>query len=110
MLWFQKSRTENVEVVATMATLKQDRLTVVETLYRQAEDKFQEAILRFVRHRNDHRERSMFALGGKLFVRVNPTPDPELDLLAHERCQAESLRNELLAERWELRKSLGLSR
>jgi hypothetical protein len=109
-MWPLNQPKENAEAVNSVLTLKRSRLNAVETLYKEAEEKFQEAILKFVRHRNNNRQNAAFVLGDKVFLRVHPTPDPELDRLAHERWIAEFRRNELLAERWELRKSLGLSR
>jgi hypothetical protein len=100
----------DAEAVNAMLVLKADHLARVELLYKEAEEKFQEAILRFVRHRNNHRESNMVRLGDKLILRAHPTPDPELDRLGRDRWQAEFQRNELLVERWELRRDLGLSR
>jgi hypothetical protein len=108
MLWFQKTRTENVEAVASMLALKRDRLAAVENLYRSAEQTFTECSLRLVRYRNDHRAGQPFALAGHVFLPLNPGRDIELQRLEHEKWQAEFRRTELLQERAELRKSLGL--
>jgi hypothetical protein len=103
MLWFQKARTENIEAVASM-------LARVETLYRASEEKFRECSLALVRHRNNHREGQLFALAGHVFLPLNPQRNVEAARLEHETWVAKTRRDELLQERAELRKSLGLSR
>jgi hypothetical protein len=100
----------DAEAVTTITHFKVDRLAATEIQYREAEQKFQEAGLRLVRYRNDHRENQAFALAGHIFLPVNPLRDVELSRLEHDRWRAEFARNELLNERAELRKSLGLTR
>jgi len=96
-------------VSITMLTLKADHLAAVELLYKESEQKFTECSLRLVRYRNVHRENQIFALAGHIFIPVNPSSDVELNRLEHEQWLAKTKRDELLFERAELRKSLGLS-
>jgi hypothetical protein len=87
-----------------------DRLAYVEVQYRAAERAFDSAFAAVARYRANHREGEPFCLGGKIFLPVNPHWDQELGRLEREKSRATLLRNSLLAERAELRKSLGLSR
>jgi hypothetical protein len=100
---------EKVEAVTTITHFKMDRLAAIEAQRPEAEQKFQEAALRVVRHRNSHRENQLFALGGFIFLPLNPLRDVELQRLEHEKWQAEFRRNELLAERAQLRQDLGIN-
>jgi len=109
-MWPFHQPNEKVEAVNVMAHLKTDHLARVEILYREAEQKFQEASLALVRHRNNHREGQVVALAGRVLLPLNVHQNLEASRLEHERWMAKTKRDELLEERAELRKSLGLTR
>jgi hypothetical protein len=110
MLWFQKSRTENVETVSPVLHFKADRLAAVELEFRQAEIEFNAAFDRLKRHMKTHRDREPFAVGNTMFVPLNHRPNVERSILVHEESMARMKRDELLQERASLRRDLGLSR
>jgi len=99
---------ENTEAV-TVNALKQNHLARVEDQYWQAEEKFQECSLALARYRINHRAGGVFALAGRIFLPLNAQQNVEASRLEHERWMAKMTRDELLFERAELRKSLGLS-
>ena len=109
-MWPFHQPNKNTEVVNTITHLTVDRLAIVEIQFREAEKKFNAAWTNLEKYRATHRQGQPFTLAGKLFVPINPKPDHQLEILEHEKWRAESRRNELLAERAELRKSVGLTR
>ena len=110
MSWFTRSAGSEMVHQNPHANSDVERLAQVELDFRRAEQDFNTACTAVARYRGQHRENQPFALAGKIFVPVHPFQDHKLTFLEHQLSTAKTRRDSLLAERAELRKSLGLTR
>ena len=111
MLWFGKIETgEKAPSQNSHANSTAERLVRTELEYAAAERVWNTAFQKLKNYIYAHRDREPFAIGHTMFMPLNHRPNVERGILVHEESMARTKRGQLLQERAELRKSLGLSR
>jgi hypothetical protein len=99
------------EMLPTPTTTDADRLVQVEAELRQAERAFEHSCLELVAYNRTHVDGRLHMLNNKLFARVGAMfADPQRRELERDRDRTLRNRWELLKERADLMKSLGLIR
>jgi hypothetical protein len=109
MAWFTRIASTEMVHRNLHANADAERLARTELEYAAAERAWTAAFHKLKNYIYAHRDREPFALGDKIFMPLNRR-DQERSLLVHEEFTTRTKRNELLAQRAELRKILGLSR
>ena len=110
MSWFTRLAGSGTLPQDTHANSTPERLVRNELEYAAAERVWNTAFQKLKNYIYAHRDREPFAVGNIMFVPLNQHPNAERTLLVHEEAMARMKRDQLLQERAELRKSLGLSR